>query len=173
MAAFFPFRFGSVFSFGFDFNFGFCFCFFFGDSNFGGLCLWSFYLFFSSVLSFFLRLRRFCLFISVNIFFHCPFASCRFLYFLLPFLRNLQLILLYFFCSFWRFNSGNFLNAPLCVCRRKGEGAGFRSVLNLLDFNLCADCVKFCGTNFVSCVLLFFGHMFLVVALLLFTFWVN
>lgn len=62
---------------------------------------------------------------------------------------------------------------PLYVCvggGGKGEGAVFRSVLNLLDFNLCADCVKFCGTNFVSCVLFFFGHMFLVVALLLFTF---
>lgn len=48
----------------------------------------------------------------------------------------------------------------MCGRRRKGEGAEFRSVLNLLDFNLCADCVKFCGTNFVSCVLFFWAYVF-------------
>lgn len=45
-------------------------------------------------------------------------------------------------------------------------------MLNLLDFNLCADCVKCYGTNFVSCVLylFFWAYVFSCFALLLFSF---
>lgn len=66
----------SVFSFGFDFNFGFCFVF--GDSNFeegGAVTVWSFYLFFSSVLSFFLgAFEGFVYFFLFTFFFRCPFS---------------------------------------------------------------------------------------------------
>lgn len=41
------------------------------------------------------------------------------------FMQSTVNFVVFFFCFFWRFNSGNFLNAPLCVCRRKGEGRGF------------------------------------------------
>lgn len=82
---------------------------------------------------FFLPSRRFCLFISVNIFccaLRLPVAVAFFTQSTVNFLA-----------FFWPFDSGNILNAPLCVGVRVGRGKGKgRGVLNVLDFNLCADC---------------------------------
>lgn len=75
----------------------------------GALTVWSFYLFFSSVLSFFLgAFEGFVYLFLFTFFFRCPFSVFSVAFFMQSTVN--------FVVFFWRFNSGNFLNAPLCVC---------------------------------------------------------